>query len=153
VAVRVRPLFADEQEDPSAPLKLDDGGQAISLSLQDRVRGADKQRRLDCRFDRVFGPGAAQEDVFAFAKPFVEKLAEGFNTTILAYGQTGTGKTHTMLGAGLEQLLATRPSTRATEAVAAAAAAAAPAPAAPPSLPPPRKSKRWSGSGRRRGPG
>lgn len=32
------------------------------------------------------------------ARPIVEKVLAGFNGTILAYGQTGTGKTFTMEG-------------------------------------------------------
>lgn len=32
------------------------------------------------------------------AEPIVESVLEGYNGTIFAYGQTGTGKTHTMEG-------------------------------------------------------
>ena len=32
------------------------------------------------------------------ARPIVDNVLEGFNGTIFAYGQTGTGKTHTMSG-------------------------------------------------------
>ena len=32
------------------------------------------------------------------AKPLVEEVINGFNCTIFAYGQTGTGKTFTMEG-------------------------------------------------------
>lgn len=32
------------------------------------------------------------------ARPIVDKVLEGYNGTILAYGQTGTGKTYTMVG-------------------------------------------------------
>jgi kinesin family protein 3/17 len=32
------------------------------------------------------------------AKSAVQSVLEGYNATILAYGQTGTGKTHTMEG-------------------------------------------------------
>ena len=31
-------------------------------------------------------------------KPIVEKCLDGFNGTIFAYGQTTSGKTHTMIG-------------------------------------------------------
>lgn len=30
--------------------------------------------------------------------PIIENVLEGYNGTIFAYGQTGTGKTHTMEG-------------------------------------------------------
>lgn len=32
------------------------------------------------------------------ARSIVDKVLEGYNGTILAYGQTGTGKTYTMVG-------------------------------------------------------
>ena len=50
-------------------------------------------------FDGVFGPDATQADVYAHAiEPIVAETLEGFNCTVFAYGQTGTGKTHTMEG-------------------------------------------------------
>lgn len=52
-------------------------------------------------FDKVFGPLSQQEDVFHQALvPIVDEVMEGFNCTIFAYGQTGTGKTYTMEGKG-----------------------------------------------------
>jgi hypothetical protein len=39
-------------------------------------------------FDRVFGPSSTQQDVFdAIGKPMVRAALEGFNATILSYGQ------------------------------------------------------------------
>ena len=29
---------------------------------------------------------------------FIDQFLDGYNVTLLAYGQTGTGKTHTMFG-------------------------------------------------------
>jgi kinesin family protein 11 len=50
-------------------------------------------------FDRVFGPGATQEAIYKdVAAPMLEELLNGYNCTIFAYGQTGTGKTYTMQG-------------------------------------------------------
>lgn len=51
-------------------------------------------------FDRVFGAAASQADVFEPAAPFVTSVADGFNVCVFAYGPTGSGKTHTMVGAG-----------------------------------------------------
>uniref|UniRef100_H3G6Z3 Kinesin-like protein n=1 Tax=Phytophthora ramorum TaxID=164328 RepID=H3G6Z3_PHYRM len=48
-------------------------------------------------YDRVFGEKADQADVFNYLRDGVQQVAQGFNCTIFAYGQTGTGKTHTML--------------------------------------------------------
>ena len=33
------------------------------------------------------------------ARPIINKVLQGYNGTIFAYGQTGTGKTYTMAGA------------------------------------------------------
>ncbi|CAO1416182.1 unnamed protein product [Diamesa serratosioi] len=50
-------------------------------------------------FDNIFGEDATQIDLYVdTAKPIVDKVLEGYNGTILAYGQTGTGKTYTMSG-------------------------------------------------------
>lgn len=50
-------------------------------------------------FDKVFGMYSTQEEVFqSMVLPIVEETLAGFNCTIFAYGQTGTGKTHTMEG-------------------------------------------------------
>ncbi|KNC79938.1 hypothetical protein SARC_07687 [Sphaeroforma arctica JP610] len=50
-------------------------------------------------FDRVFGPTATQQDLYkdVAANTLTEVLA-GYDCTIFAYGQTGTGKTYTMEG-------------------------------------------------------
>lgn len=47
----------------------------------------------------MFGPNAQQKDLYEQAViPIVNEVLEGFNCTIFAYGQTGTGKTYTMEG-------------------------------------------------------
>ncbi|XP_062313229.1 kinesin heavy chain-like [Osmerus eperlanus] len=50
-------------------------------------------------FDRVLQPNSAQEQVYdACAKQIVKDVLGGYNGTIFAYGQTSSGKTHTMEG-------------------------------------------------------
>uniref|UniRef100_A0A8C7N6C4 Kinesin-like protein n=1 Tax=Oncorhynchus kisutch TaxID=8019 RepID=A0A8C7N6C4_ONCKI len=50
-------------------------------------------------FDRVLPPNTAQEQVYdACAKQIVKDVLGGYNGTIFAYGQTSSGKTHTMEG-------------------------------------------------------
>ncbi|KAG6959030.1 hypothetical protein JG687_00009023, partial [Phytophthora cactorum] len=56
----------------------------------------------ECTFDRVFMGGATQEDVFAAVEPSVQACLEGYNATVFTYGQTGTGKTHTLFGRDLD---------------------------------------------------
>ncbi len=43
-------------------------------------------------FDYVFGPNSKQVDIYNLvARPIVDAVLEGYNGTIFAYGQTGTG--------------------------------------------------------------
>ncbi|XP_053311737.1 kinesin heavy chain isoform X2 [Spea bombifrons] len=50
-------------------------------------------------FDRVFPPNTTQEQVYhACAMQIVKDVLAGYNGTIFAYGQTASGKTHTMEG-------------------------------------------------------
>lgn len=50
-------------------------------------------------FDTVYDCDSKQEEIYAdVCHPLVESVLNGFNGTIFAYGQTGTGKTYTMEG-------------------------------------------------------
>lgn len=50
-------------------------------------------------FDGVFNHTTTQENIFEKSvKSIVEGVMEGFNGTVFAYGQTSSGKTHTMTG-------------------------------------------------------
>jgi hypothetical protein len=50
-------------------------------------------------FDRVFGVGATQAEVYeGCARRIVDDTIAGFNCTVFAFGQTGSGKTYTMQG-------------------------------------------------------
>jgi len=54
---------------------------------------------LKFNFDRVFDMSTMQEEIYNVAAlPIIESVFEGFNGTIFAYGQTSSGKTHTMQG-------------------------------------------------------
>ncbi|ONK62329.1 uncharacterized protein A4U43_C07F2770 [Asparagus officinalis] len=58
-----------------------------------------KQAEKTFTFDKVFGPKALQRSIYDHAvSPIVKDVLEGFNCTVFAYGQTGTGKTYTMEG-------------------------------------------------------
>ena len=46
----------------------------------------------------MFDEKSSQEAVYEFVAPALSSTLKGFNCTIFAYGQTGTGKTYTMFG-------------------------------------------------------
>ncbi|KAJ3744704.1 kinesin 2 [Lentinula detonsa] len=50
-------------------------------------------------FDLVYGPEADQATIYHdVVGPMLQQVLEGYNCTLFAYGQTGTGKTYTMQG-------------------------------------------------------
>ena len=50
-------------------------------------------------FDRIFPPSSSQQDIYDFGvKGIIESVLDGYNGTVLAYGQTSSGKTYTMQG-------------------------------------------------------
>jgi hypothetical protein len=54
-------------------------------------------RGQEWRFDAVFGPESSQDDVYdRMVGPVVAQVLAGYCGAVMAYGQTGTGKSHTM---------------------------------------------------------
>lgn len=54
-------------------------------------------------FDHVFDEKSSQDDVYKItSQKSIDFFLKGYNATILAYGQTGTGKTHTIEGTANE---------------------------------------------------
>lgn len=50
-------------------------------------------------FTKVFGPSHTQENVYIdVGRETVKDVLTGYNGTVLAYGPTGSGKTHSMFG-------------------------------------------------------
>ena len=58
---------------------------------------------INYTYDATFDPNSTQVQVYETAvSPVVESVLDGYNGTIFAYGQTSSGKTHTMLGEDIE---------------------------------------------------
>ena len=55
-------------------------------------------------FDKIYSTKAEQAEIFEFVgKPIVEDVLTGYNGTVIAYGQTGAGKSYTMMGLDILQ--------------------------------------------------
>ncbi|CAM6042624.1 unnamed protein product [Sphagnum compactum] len=99
VCVRIRPLSEKEAQYGSMVPCIRRSDQE-SFTFKD-----DKEEESVFTFDRVFYEDSIQADVFEFvAKPIVKDAMNAINGTILAYGQTGAGKTHTMEGPNMQNL-------------------------------------------------
>ena len=85
----MRPLSEVEAEKGSA-WKIE--GNAIQQAGRDAADGV-------YNLDNVFDPIWTTEAVYTHTtKDLVKKVVGGFNGTVFAYGQTSSGKTHTMRG-------------------------------------------------------
>lgn len=47
-------------------------------------------------FDKVFGEEIYQEGVWEYLSESVNAFVQGYNVSVLAYGQSGSGKSYTM---------------------------------------------------------
>lgn len=69
-------------------------GNTVELSM-----GPNAVSNKTYHFDKVFSPAADQAIIFDdVVSPILSEMLDGYNCTIFAYGQTGTGKTYTMSG-------------------------------------------------------
>uniref|UniRef100_A0A8C9Y2P8 Kinesin-like protein n=1 Tax=Sander lucioperca TaxID=283035 RepID=A0A8C9Y2P8_SANLU len=111
VVVRVRPTSDSEKLEnrnvvqvvDNHMLIFDPKEEDISCFGSQRVRRRNINKRankdLKFVFDHVFGENSTQVDIFeSTTKGVLDGLMNGFNCTVFAYGATGAGKTHTMLG-------------------------------------------------------
>lgn len=114
VLVRVRPLNERETKSKNV-LQLQSGETtAIDFGIKEQASSeesslsgsaegtvsilTDQQGPSSFTYDAVFGPESQQIDIFESVKGIVDAVVSGYNGTIVAYGQTSSGKTHTIFG-------------------------------------------------------
>ncbi|XP_050082283.1 kinesin-like protein KIF3A [Anopheles aquasalis] len=97
VVVRVRPMDKNELDSGCQNvIKVDKANRSVTV-VKPTANSSEPPKVY--YFDNVFGEDSTQIDLYVdTARPIVDKVLEGYNGTILAYGQTGTGKTYTMSG-------------------------------------------------------
>ena len=93
VCVRMRPMNAKElEEEDSVAWKVQNN--TLEEYDSDGIKNAQQ-----FSFDHVWGPGIDTHSIYGDAtKELVEKALSGINGTCFAYGQTSSGKTHTLMG-------------------------------------------------------
>ena len=57
------------------------------------------EKKTSFKFSHVFDQESSQQDIYnVAARPILDSVLKGYNGTIMAYGQTASGKTYTMQG-------------------------------------------------------
>jgi len=98
VAIRVRPLNRREIESDTLI-----GWEIEQQSIVQLHPSEDRPMGPPYLFDHVFGPDVCTNQVYDdVAHRIVCSAMDGINGTIFAYGQTSSGKTHTMRGNHIE---------------------------------------------------
>ena len=111
VAIRCRPPGGQQDKNRQDIVKildetlvcLQDPGSVYRLPSEDYLRVGKTRDKRYC-FDFAFGPECSTEELYTrTAQPLVDAVLEGYNATVFAYGATGAGKTHTMVGPSAER--------------------------------------------------
>jgi len=90
VCVRIRPLLGDDETAAGSAWRADPGPPALIVPLDEST--------TPFPVDRAFGPDVSTDELYSAALGRIARsvAAEGVHGTVLAYGQTASGKTHTM---------------------------------------------------------
>ncbi|XP_054910228.1 kinesin-like protein KIF3C isoform X1 [Poeciliopsis prolifica] len=102
VVVRCRPLSRKEESNgPAGGIVQMDLRLGQVILRNPRAPPSEPQKTFT--FDAVYDSSSKQRDLYdESVRPLIDSVLAGFNGTIFAYGQTGTGKTYTMQGLWLD---------------------------------------------------
>ena len=115
IAVRVRPLNEKELEYSNYKILLNNNNKEILTYIEidtltsspegtiyigdDRNIVVTKYHTKEFEFDFVFDESTTQDEVYTnTTKMLLDNIMHGYNSTVFAYGATGSGKTYTMVG-------------------------------------------------------
>ena len=105
VFVRFRPLndlengLLSDNVGWTIPKYISDNTIGIYSTKEIKEKDSPVPGNLVFKYDKVFKSDAAQNDIYEnVGKRIVGDVMEGYNGTIFAYGQSGSGKTYTMYG-------------------------------------------------------
>ncbi|KAI9737449.1 MAG: Kinesin heavy chain [Cirrosporium novae-zelandiae] len=89
---------------PQNKVELASGGEpVVNFETDDTCSLTSKDAAGSFTFDRVFDMSSRQYDVFDFSiRSTVDDILNGYNGTVFAYGQTGAGKSYTMMGSDID---------------------------------------------------
>ena len=93
VCVRVRPLTEAEHLEGDEAWILEGTSRIVERYVEEN------RTARSFAFDRIFPASSLNDAIYeAFAREIVNDAMRGYHGAVIAYGQTATGKTHTMQG-------------------------------------------------------
>eukprot|EP01116_Phalansterium_solitarium_P019536 TRINITY_DN5499_c0_g1_i2.p1 TRINITY_DN5499_c0_g1~~TRINITY_DN5499_c0_g1_i2.p1 ORF type:complete len:723 (-),score=120.34 TRINITY_DN5499_c0_g1_i2:170-2338(-) len=110
VVARFRPSNDQELvEGGEEIVQFSDNFKTVRIKVPEK-KDSDKKDRLDVKmreyefsYDQIFPSDTSQEEVYrSAAEPVITAVLSGVNGAVVAYGQTGAGKTYTMQGPGFD---------------------------------------------------
>lgn len=99
VVIRCRRRSEREQQDNSPIIVTTNGARSEDITIETSAPSTSLgvvalPTTRTYPFDMVFGPEASQASIYQdVVHPMLEEVLMGYNCTLFAYGQTGTGKT------------------------------------------------------------
>lgn len=95
VAVRMRPVIPPIDGEEGEVLGFDEGTHKVQVAVDVHL----SRQLKSFGFDALFGPNRTTDEMYEeLVAPSVSRLRLGYNMALFAYGQTGAGKTFTMMG-------------------------------------------------------
>lgn len=114
LAVKRAGFDEPEEVDPSAARGKAGNTSATEKQPPNPAGGLQNSTAVqEFEFDAVFGPRSTQSEVFCECRDLVQSALDGYNVCIFTYGQTGAGKTYTLLGPACANVLAAQSQERA----------------------------------------
>ena len=104
VVARLRPEPNSREPAGERVVAVDAAKKTISVPVRKQARSArdgpdHSADGWSFALDAILDEGCSQPQAFeATVAPLVDAVLDGYNSTVLAYGQTGAGKTYTMMG-------------------------------------------------------
>ncbi|ORX60403.1 kinesin-domain-containing protein [Hesseltinella vesiculosa] len=106
VGVRCRPLFPESDKTHELAWQLNPLQQSIQLANNNsnsrRYPTSHVNLQTEYHYDRVYYESSNEQVYQDMVLPLIQQTMDGYNATVFTYGQTASGKTHTMMGTDLE---------------------------------------------------
>ena len=103
VIIRMRP-FHEGDSLPDRQLAIQCHGRTdMQITIPHGIRSDSHNNFYEYNFEQVYDMSATQDVLFQDLSSLIQSSLDGYNVCIFGYGQTGAGKTHTMIGGEGEQ--------------------------------------------------